>query len=312
MRVLPTPRFEVMAEGLGFPEGPVALPDGSVILSEIARRRVTRVRPGGAPQVVAEPSGGPNGLAVAPDGSLWCCNGGGTRFREFGGLLQPWGAADDWSGGRVERIDPVTGAVERVFDLVEGHPITSPNDLCFDAGGGCYVTDLGKSRGRVRHLGGLAYAAADGAARWAAWPVETANGVGLSPDGRTVHVAETITGRLWSFPVEAPGRLALRDSRWERGRLLAAPGGQRPFDGLAVEAGGAVCAATLVDGGVTRAHPDGALEHIPLPDAYVTNICFGGRDARTAFVTLSSRGLLLRVEWDAPGLLPRFHDRIAC
>ena len=313
MESLPAPRFEVMTEGLGFPEGPVVLPDGSVILSEIARRRVVRVRPDGAVQVIAEPGGGPNGLAVAPDGSLWCCNGGGTRFRDVDGLTQPWGASDDWSGGRIERIDPRTGVVERLFDTVEEELITSPNDICFDAAGGCYVSDLGKTQGRTRALGGIAYApASNAAARWAVWPVETANGVGLSPDGSELHVAETITGRLWSFPLASPGQPTVRDSRWQRGRLLAAPGGQRPFDSLAVQADSAVCVATLVDGGITRAHADGRLEHIPLPDTYVTNLCFGGRDARTAFVTLSSRGLLLRVEWDSPGLLPHFHDRISC
>lgn len=312
---LPAPRFEVMAEGLAFPEGPVALPDGSVVLSEIAARRVTHVRPDGRVRTLAEPGGGPNGLAVAPDGSLWCCNGGGTRFRDLGdGLLQPWGASEDWSGGRVERIAPATGRVERVFDAVEGHAVTSPNDLCFDAFGGCYVTDLGKTTGRSRALGGVAYAPADGSAppRWAVWPVETANGLGLSPDGSALHVAETITARLWSFPVGAPGEVAVADSRWERGRLLAAPGGLWAFDGLAVQADGAVCVATLLDGGITRARPGGGeAEHLPLPDMYVTNLCFGGPGRRTAYVTLSSRGLLLRAAWDAPGLPPAFHDRIA-
>jgi gluconolactonase len=66
--------------------------------------------------------------------------------------------------------------------------------------------------------------------------------------------------------------------------------------------------ATLVEGGITRVSPDGArVEHIPLPDMYVTNLCFGGPGMRTAFVTLSSTGRLVAVDWDTPGL--RLHNQ---
>jgi gluconolactonase len=82
------------------------------------------------------------------------------------------------------------------------------------------------------------------------------------------------------------------------------------FDSLALQADGAVCVATLVSGGITRAHADGGTEHIGLPlhDPYTTNLCFAGR---TAFLTLGGRGVLLRAEWDAEGLAPHFFDRIA-
>ncbi len=68
---------EVRADGLGFPEGPVAMADGSVILTEISRGRLTRVGTDGALTVVADTGGGPNGLAVGPDGALYVCNNGG-------------------------------------------------------------------------------------------------------------------------------------------------------------------------------------------------------------------------------------------
>ncbi len=133
--------------------------------------------------------------------------------------------------------------------------------------------------------------------------METPNGIGLSPDGRWLYVAETLAARLWAYEVLEPGALRLRDSRWAKGELLAAPGGLRGFDGLAVQADGAVCVATLVEGGITRVSADGMrVEHIPLPDAYVTNLCFGGSGLRTAHVTLSSTGRLAALPWDAPGL----------
>ncbi len=270
---------------------------------------MTRISPDGATEVVARPPGGPNGLAIGPDGAIYCCNGGGSRFRELDGILQPWGATPDYAGGWIDRIDPETGEVRRLYDSCDGHRLSSPNDLVFDGVGGFWFTDLGKTSSRVRDRGGVYYARADGSSiRCAAYPIETPNGIGLSPDGRWLYVAETITARLWAFEVREPGVLKVRDSRWAPGELLAAPGGLRGFDSLAVQEDGAVCVATLVEGGITRVSPDGArVEHIPLPDMYVTNLCFGGPGMRTAFVTLSSTGRLVAVDWDTPGL--RLHNQ---
>ena len=304
-------RAEVMAEGLAFPEGPVALPDGSVILSEIAARRVTHVLPDDRRRVIAEPGGGPNGLAVGPDGALYCCNGGGTRFRDRGGITEPFGASDDWSGGRIERVAPATGRVERLFDACDGHPLSSPNDLVFDSTGGLWFTDLGKVRGRQRDLGGAYHARADGSAiTEAIFPLEAPNGIGLLPGEAALAVAETVTGRLWRFEVPSSGVARVADDRWAKGTLLAGLPGLAGFDSLAVQADGAVCVATLVAGGITRVHADGRVEAIALPvhDPYTTNLCFHGR---TAFITLGGRGLLLRAEWDAEGLPLPFADRIA-
>lgn len=304
-------RFEVMAEGLGFPEGPVALPDGSVILSEIAARRVTHITPNGRRRTIAEPGGGPNGLAVGPDGALYCCNGGGTRFRDRSGITEPFGASPDWSGGRIERIDPRTGRVERLYESCNGHPLSSPNDLVFDAAGGFWFSNLGKVQGRQRDLGGIHHARADGTAiTEPIFPMEAPNGVGLLPGDAALVVAETVTGRLWRFDITAPGVARVADERWAKGTLLAGLPGLAGFDSLAVQADGAVCVATLVQGGITRVHADGRVDPITLPlhDPYTTNLCFLGR---TAFITLGGRGVLLRAEWDEEGLTPHFHDRIA-
>lgn len=301
-----TGAFREVARGLLFPEGPLAMPDGSVLVSEIARGTITRIRPSGATEVLAKvPTGAPNGLALGPDGALYACNGGGSRFRELDGILQPWGASADFAGGWIDRIDMKTGEVRRLYESCDCHRLSAPNDLVFDAHGGFWFTDLGKTLPRVRERGGVYYARADGSAiTCAAYPIETPNGIGLSPDGTRLYVAETLSARLWALEVEAPGVLRLRDSRWAPGELLAAPGGLRGFDSLAVQADGAVCVATLVEGGITRVSSDGArVEHIPLPDMYVTNLCFGGPDMRTAFVTLSSTGRLVAMEWDTSGLV---------
>src|SRR3546814_11335838 len=69
--------FELIADGLRFPEAPVVMDDGSIIVVEIEQGRITRCWPGGRKEVVATPGGGPNGLAIGPDGKLSCCNNGG-------------------------------------------------------------------------------------------------------------------------------------------------------------------------------------------------------------------------------------------
>ena len=99
--------------GLQFPEGPVAMPDGSVLVVEIARRCVTRVLLDGAREVVATPGGGPNGLAIGPDGKCYVCNNGGFEFTwDEGYGLRPALQAWDYSGGRIERMDMAPGQIE--------------------------------------------------------------------------------------------------------------------------------------------------------------------------------------------------------
>jgi gluconolactonase len=76
------------------------------------------------------------------------------------------------------------------------------------------------------------------------------------------------------------------------------------FDSLAVEANGRVCVATISfpTGGISSIAPDGAVEQTTFADPLVTNICFGGADHKTAFVTLSATGKLVAGDWPRPGL----------
>jgi gluconolactonase len=293
--------------GLRFPEGPVAMPDGSVLVVEIERRSLTRVLPDGTKEIVATPGGGPNGAAIGPDGKCYICNNGGFEFiqdPEHG--LRPVVQAWDYSGGRIERIDLETGAVEVLYRGTAEVQLRGPNDIVFDAEGGFYFTDLGKRRQRDLDYGAVFYARADGSLlRLVAFPMVTPNGIGLSPDGRTLYVAETEAARLWAFDILEPGVLARQP--WPSphgGRLVAQPGGAyQRFDSLAVEANGNICVATLAHGGITIISPDGSsIEHVPMPDLHTTNICFGGPDLKTAYVTLSGSGRLVALPWPRPGL----------
>src|SRR5258708_40343119 len=73
-----TPACRELASGLQFPEGPIALPDGSVIVVEMRRQTLSRVTPGGQVEIIAELGGGPNGAALGPDGRLYVANNGGA------------------------------------------------------------------------------------------------------------------------------------------------------------------------------------------------------------------------------------------
>jgi gluconolactonase len=293
-----------IASGLQFPEGPVAMADGSVILVEIAAGAITRVRPDGTKETVAKPGGGPNGAALGPGGMLYVCNNGGLAWtRREDGRLIPAHSAEDHAGGRIERVDLASGRVEVLYESCGGVRLSAPNDLVFDTHGGFWFTDHGATVGRMRVRGAVYYARADGShIEEASFPLEGPNGIGLSPDGGELYVAETVPCRLWAYPVTAPGKLGRR-------RFVANPGGLQYFDSLAVDAAGNVCVATILNGGVTSMSPDGGrIEHFPAPDRLTTNICFGGADLRTAFLTLSGTGKLVSMTWPRPGLRLNYAD----
>lgn len=299
-------KIREITDGLAFPEGPIALPDGSILVVEIMSGRLVRVRQDGRKEIVAELGGGPNGAAMGPDGRCYVCNNGGFNWAVGkDGYMRPIGRADDYTGGSIQRIDIGSGKVETLFHQCDGVPLKGPNDIVFDGTGGFWFTDHGKSYGRLMDRGALFYAAADGSfIREVAFPFLTPNGVGLSPDGHTLYVSETETGRLWSFPVLGPGAIAKEP--WPSpngGRFVGGPTGYQRFDSLAVEAGGNICVATLVHGGISVFSAGGGLiEFHEAPEGYCTNICFGGPGLKTAYITLSGTGKLVAVDWPRPGL----------
>ncbi|CEJ12283.1 Gluconolactonase precursor [bacterium YEK0313] len=296
-----------IAAGLRFPEGPIAMPDGSIVLVEIERQCLSRVSPDGTVTPIAFTGGGPNGAAIGPDGRCYVCNNGGFAWHETAEHgLRPAGQASDYSGGRIERVDLATGKVEVLYEASDVGRLRGPNDLVFDKHGGFWFTDLGKTRARELDRGSVCYAKADGSfIREVIFPLWTPNGIGLSPDGSVLYVAETATGRVWSFDIVGPGEIARKPSppSPNGGSLLIGLDGYRGFDSLAVDGAGNVCVATLYQGGITVIPPEGGRhDFLPMPEAFATNLCFGGPDLRTAYVTLSSTGRLVAMDWPRPGL----------
>ena len=303
--------MRILAEGLRFPEGPIAMPDGSVVLVEIERETLSRVTPDGKVHVVAKVPGGPNGAALGPKGRVFVCNNGGFDWIRLNDGMRPHGQPKSYVSGSIDVVDPERGTVEKLYDRCGDNLLKGPNDIVFDAHGGFYFTDLGKRRGREMDRGFVFWAKADGShIREVISFMLTPNGIGLSPDGKTLYVAETETARLWAFEVTAPGEI--RKLPWPSphgGRIVAGLGGYRRFDSLAVTSSGRICVAGVDSASIIEIGPDGTLvrEH-PAPDLLVTNICFGGADLRTAFVTLSYAGKLATTEWHEAGL--RLHHQL--
>jgi gluconolactonase len=298
----------ILATGLGFPEGPVVCADGSVVLTEIRNNQCSRVTPDGKVSVFSKAGGGPNGLAIGPDGFFYLCNNGGSRYVE--GHSMGIGPHPDYKFGSVQRIDPKTGEAKLLYKEVNGHVLSAPNDLVFDTAGGFYFTDLGKRYARHRDHGGLYYALPDGSkVVELAYPILSPNGCGLSPDGKTIYVADTEGARLWAFDIEAPGVIkAPQPHAAHSGRVIAGLGGAARFDSLAVMASGNICVATLTTGYITEISPQGDIVRTEkMPDTYPTNICFGGPDMRTAYITLSDTGRLGVMQWPEPGLKLNFN-----
>lgn len=295
----------VLATGLAFPEGPVALEDGSLLVVEVAGGRLTCVSPKGEVSMVAEVGGGPNGAAVGPDGAVYLCNNGGLPGAPAGAASAP---------PSIQRVELDSGRTEVVYTGCDGRPFTSPNDLVFDRSGSFWFTDYLN--------GAVYYASPDGSSiRVGVEGLRSPNGVALSPAGDVLYWAQTETRQVCRRRLSSPGTVVpspgysiqafVLAGEIDRFALLAGLPGARELDSMAVEEQGAVCVGTLIESGITVVSPDGdTVETVTLPDGLeepaVTNICFGGPDMRTAYITLSLTGRVISCRWPRPGLRPAF------
>jgi gluconolactonase len=281
---------ELVADDLAVPEGPVARDDGSVIFVEIRRGTLDRVDADGAFEVIANCGGGPNGVAIAPDGAAWVCNNG-RRY-------------PDYEGGRLERVDLETGAVEVACVSSNYGPLRRPNDLVFDTSGGLWLTDFGGPSGWGSGddvSGSIHYVAPGAISTTVAFPsLHDPNGIGLSRDGSTLYFSETQPGRAYRRAITSPGTVEhTRDT--DPATLVCGLGGLQMFDGLAVDQDDNICIATLVSGCITVAAPDGSCcAQLTFPEAFrdsmTTNICFAD-GGTVAYITLGETGRLVRCPW---------------
>lgn len=356
---LQTVNLTVVAEGLGFPEGPVVTADGTLYFVDIRNGTLMRLAPGAAPEQVAVLGGGPNGMAIGPDGCAYICNNGGVfdftelppnpstapRDRNSFFLLpgkdcpgQAYQAAQkaapppppgQFRGmGSIQRVNLATGEVTELFGPATGHNLIAPDDIVFDAhgpAGSFWFTDCGFQNDTLIRKGAVYAAHTDGRFLQPKAKIPSPNGIGFSPDGGTLYVSDTLSGRLWALPVQPadpakPARdLVLPfEAAFQGAVVLALSPGPQWLDSLKVEQGGQVCLGTLLSGGITLFDPaTGATAFLPvgtpLPDTpsgkgdpFTSNLCFGGPDMRQVWITASSTGKIYHGLWPRPGLKPAF------
>ena len=234
--------MDVMTTGLRFPEGPIALPDGGLLVVEMLGGTLTRVAPDGTSSVIAELGGGPNGAAIGPDGRCYVCNNGGYAAMAMGDLLIASPPPIATLPGSIQVVDLATGAFETLYASCDNAPFWAPNDIIFDREGGFWFTDFGRQRGRFRQTGSVYYAKADGSLlREMIHPVDAANGIGLSPDGSTLYVANTFEGHLLGYRLSAPGEIDPAGGHMPDGSFIVGRAGAGQYlDSLAVDSSGRV------------------------------------------------------------------------
>ena len=296
----PTLAMTTLATGLKFPEAPVVMKDGSVLFVQIEARQVSRLKPDGGVVLVAQLDGGPNGLAIGPDKALYIANDGGRfSFNRRGNFNFPGAIPADFTGGSIQRLDLRTGKAVTLYDSCEGKRLVAPDDLVFDHHGGMWVSDFGHIKGDA----GIYYARADGQGiRQAKGGMNAPNGIGLSPDGRQLHVSE---GRqLWTFDIKGPGELGPSTTYPNAAHAMLRE--RSAADSLKVLADGKVAVCTLIAGGISIIDAAGQTEFIQFDDPMTTNLAFGGPDMRDAWITSSGLSRIVKVRWPYPGLKPAY------
>ena len=253
---------ELVASGLGWPEGPAVRPDGSVVFVESYRGQLTVVGSDGEARRFAYVAGAPNACVLGASGEVYVCQNGGT--------VGPWRAAE-MCAPSIQRVRE-GGLAEVVATEIDGIKFNGPNDLVFHADGRLIFTDPGIYNPADPDPSYIFALAPDGSASVViAFPKPVfPNGVAVEADGSIVW-DETYTGRV--------GRLRPDGTMEDLGRM---PGENPTLDGMKIGADGRIYVTDLVAAGIHVIRPDGTVDgFIPCGGA-PTNCAF---DGETLWVT---------------------------
>jgi gluconolactonase len=251
-------------------EGPGVDRAGNIYAVSFERKpTIGRVTPDGKAEVWLE----------MPEGSL----GNGIRFDRAGQMY-----VADYTGHNVLRIDPAT---RKITVFAHEPSMNQPNDLAISADGTLWASDPNwkESTGQVWRIG------RDGKVTRVAANLGTTNGIDVSPDGRTLYVNESVQRNVWAFPIRSDGSLG------EKRLVIQFP--DHGMDGMRVDARGNLYITRYGKGTVAIVTPEGKiLREVDVLGKRPSNICFGGPDGRTAYVTEVEQGRLVQFRTDAPGL----------
>jgi gluconolactonase len=257
-------RVQVVAAGLRGTEGPIAAPDGALLLTEQTANVITRIDADGRRSTFLDNTNGCQGLTFDRKGRLI-------------GVLP--------TTKQIAVLTPARAVIASAFD---GQPFAGPNDLVADSKGGVYFTDPGgyPPPGQyLTHVPGVYYIRPNGAVIRIADDIARPNGIILSPDEKTLYVANTLGAFAIAFDVQADG--SVRNQRnFARldGILMTNRGVRSGADGIAVDDAGRLYVTTTI--GVQVFSPQGRhLGTIPIgnPDG-PQNLAFAGPDRKTLYV----------------------------
>lgn len=250
-------------------EGPACDKHGNIYAVNFgAQQTIGRVTPEGAGETFVTLPGAStgNGIRINRDGILFVA---------------------DYVEHKVLRIDPKSRSI-----AVHAHEpaMNQPNDIALAPDESLYASDPNwkESTGQIWHI------TKDGKVKRVAENMGTTNGIDLSPDGKTLYVNESVQRNVWAFDVKADGSL-------ENKRLLKAfP--DFGFDGMRCDVEGNLYITRHGKGTVVKLSPKGeVLREIDILGPNPTNLCFGGPDGRTVYVTEVEDGRLVQFRVDAPG-----------
>ncbi len=274
---------ELVASGLGWPEGPTVRPDGSVVFVESYRSQLTVVGAGGEMRRFAYTAGAPNACVLGSDGALYVCQNGGT--------VGPWRAAE-MTAPSIQRVRE-GGTAETLVTEIADISLNGPNDLVFHADGRLIFTDPGTYNPDDPDPSYIFAIAPDGSTGLLVDFPEPVfpNGVAVEADGSIVW-DESYTGHV--------GRLRPDGSKEDLGRL---PGDNPIPDGMSVGADGRLYVTDLVAGGMHVLQPDGTVDGFIACGGAPTNCVF---DGETMWVT-DAGVLAVSTEPNYNGQLWRLH-----
>ena len=275
--------LEIHADGLGFLEGPVCLPDGSVAFVDLLHQKVRAWSQGAIREICTLP-GSPNGMRLGPDGALYVANNGGLSPHGSGTLRFP----SPQITGRIQKIH-ADGIVSDVATELPGVKPWRPNDLVFSPRGDIVFTDpqnweaLGDPAKRPGYHGGqLVLSTLEGQTKQLAKLTGFPNGLAFHPDGSLI-VGLTQERRLLRFPW-------LGDRVGEPSQWCAFDEGFAP-DGMAFDGGRLFVTGSSGDR-IAIVGTDGAIREIvdTGPGSDPTNLCI---DGDRLWVTLGLPGRLV-------------------
>lgn len=258
--IQPGAKLEKLAEGFKFTEGPSSDSQGNVFFTDQPNDRIMKWSTDDILTTFLQPSGRSNGMAFDKDDNLWSC-------------------ADERNEIWIIKTDK---SIEKIPSLYDGKLLNGPNDLWIDSKGGVYFTDPFYKRtwwdhtDRPQDIQAVYYLSPDHKKiTRIISDLKQPNGIVGTPDGKKLFIADIGANQTWSYTINKDASLSDKKLFCELGS-----------DGMTIDSKGNIY---LTGNGVTVFDANGKqLGNIPVPEKWTANVCFGGKDLKSLYITAST------------------------